>query len=896
MDTSLLQALSRASKEAELESLIQTHGLNIQTVEALKARATDLHYSQPDEALQLAETAHRLGNLLPAPAPALGCWVLGNALLFSDRYQEAVHYLGQAQSLYLDAGLPLEAARAGVGHVGVLAYTGAFEEALALADEIEPALAASAQDDVQDRRRLGSLLTNAGIAHELMGQYEEALAAYDRHLEIARALGNPLEVAHAQNNRGCTLTFLHSLDEALDAFDQAEAEFVAANATADLVRVHLNRGILYALWRRYPEAETALAEADRCLATLEGMEPQRCLVALYQGMAHLQSEEPADRALLQTFRAAQPVLATHGPRFEEGLAWLGQGRCHLELGEEQAAQGAFEQAQALAAQGAGRPLAYLALHGLGNLAAAQGKPAQAIAAYQAALQQVETMRRDLQVETFRAGFVTDKLVIYQDLVLLYLQQGELEQAFMTIERAKSRLLAERLNQQLGQEAVALAASPEPAERELASQIQALLARLDTLYGEARLGGGEDERGFWPASPPANVLTEIEELETEINTLVRRLERQHPRFAPLATGYVVPLERLAPYLDEAFLIQYHVARGRVGAFLVNADGLQKYYDLTGVKDVQEPRRRFMAAVSRILGLGARYGLEVALRYADALQADADRQLTRLYDQLWHPLAADLPPGCPLVVIPDGPLHYVPFHALRVSPSAYLIEQHPISYAPSATVLALCQEQTPAGRGTLLVGYGEEHMPHTTVEIEALSRIFPDAHALLDKEATVAQVLDRAPHCRVLHLATHARFRADNVMLSSLALADRNLTLAEVSRLPLGAELVTLSGCETARGRLHGADLISLAQGFMGAGAASLLVSLWRVDDAAAARLMTAFYRALTKGHSRVEALQQAQCQALEACRQATDHARLACHPAYWAPFVLMGRGGGLDIGY
>ncbi len=130
MDTSLLQALLRTSDEAELQTLIQTHSLNIQTVEALKARAADLHFSQPDEALQLAQTAHRLGNLLPPPALALGCWVLGNALLFSDRYQEAVHYLGQAQSLYLDAGLPLEAARAGVGHVGVLAYTGAFEEAL----------------------------------------------------------------------------------------------------------------------------------------------------------------------------------------------------------------------------------------------------------------------------------------------------------------------------------------------------------------------------------------------------------------------------------------------------------------------------------------------------------------------------------------------------------------------------------------------------------------------------------------------------------------------------------------------------------------------------------------------------------------------------------------------
>jgi CHAT domain-containing protein len=114
------------------------------------------------------------------------------------------------------------------------------------------------------------------------------------------------------------------------------------------------------------------------------------------------------------------------------------------------------------------------------------------------------------------------------------------------------------------------------------------------------------------------------------------------------------------------------------------------------------------------------------------------------------------------------------------------------------------------------------------------------------------------------------------------------------LPLAAELVALSGCETGRGRLHGADLLSLAQGFMGAGAASLLVSLWRVDDAATARLMRDFYDALRQGQTRAQALQQAQLLMLRAGRQATGRARLYTHPAYWAPFVLLGKAGGMEI--
>jgi CHAT domain-containing protein len=126
-----------------------------------------------------------------------------------------------------------------------------------------------------------------------------------------------------------------------------------------------------------------------------------------------------------------------------------------------------------------------------------------------------------------------------------------------------------------------------------------------------------------------------------------------------------------------------------------------------------------------------------------------------------------------------------------------------------------------------------------------------------------------------------------MLSSLSLADRRLTLAEVARLRLGADLVALSGCETGRGRLYGADLISLAGGFLGAGARSLLVSLWRVDDATTARLMSGFYRALRRGEGRAAALRTAQLGLLALGRERPIEYDAYRHPAYWAPFVLVG---------
>jgi CHAT domain-containing protein len=194
---------------------------------------------------------------------------------------------------------------------------------------------------------------------------------------------------------------------------------------------------------------------------------------------------------------------------------------------------------------------------------------------------------------------------------------------------------------------------------------------------------------------------------------------------------------------------------------------------------------------------------------------------------------------------------------------------------------------------VMGYSGDRLEEVTAEVETLTGLFPEADLLSETEATAERLLADAPRYRILHLAAHARFRADNVMLSSLSLANRRLTLGEVARLRLGADLVTLSGCETGRGRLHGADLISLACGFLGAGARSLLVSLWRVDDATAARLMDAFYRALRGGEGRASALRTAQLELLSLGHERPAEYGAYRHPAYWAPFVLIGEWGRLS---
>ena len=118
-----------------------------------------------------------------------------------------------------------------------------------------------------------------------------------------------------------------------------------------------------------------------------------------------------------------------------------------------------------------------------------------------------------------------------------------------------------------------------------------------------------------------------------------------------------------------------------------------------------------------------------------------------------------------------------------------------------------------------------------------------------------------------------------MFSSLKLHDGWLTAADVMQLDLNGAFVALSACESGRSQAtSGDEIMGLTRAFLGAGAASLLVSLWITQDTAAAELMQAFYLNLNSGMRRAESLRAAQMRLKEQ----------NSHPFYWAPFVLIGK--------
>jgi CHAT domain-containing protein len=235
---------------------------------------------------------------------------------------------------------------------------------------------------------------------------------------------------------------------------------------------------------------------------------------------------------------------------------------------------------------------------------------------------------------------------------------------------------------------------------------------------------------------------------------------------------------------------------------------------------------------------------------------------------------------LVFVPHGLLHYVPFHALHDGTS-YLVERHSISYAPSASVYAVCQaKQVNAFGESLVLGVPDAQAPSIRTEVEALSKILPNARLFVGEAVTEDILRMYGRSSRLVHIATHGYFRQDNPMFSSIRLGGSHLSLYDISHLQLPAELIVLSGCATGMNVVApGDELMGLVRGLLQAGAQSLILSLWDVHDESTKDFMIGFYTRLQKGFSKAQAMQATML----------DLRERYPHPYHWAPFSLIGKG-------
>jgi CHAT domain-containing protein len=278
------------------------------------------------------------------------------------------------------------------------------------------------------------------------------------------------------------------------------------------------------------------------------------------------------------------------------------------------------------------------------------------------------------------------------------------------------------------------------------------------------------------------------------------------------------------------------------------------------------------------------------------------LPSLHQLLIDPIADLLPkdPNAHVIFIPQGELFQVPFPALQDADGTYLIQKHTILTSPSIQVLALThQQKSKRSRATgeaLVLGnpimpkvsptLGEPKqplppLPGAEIEAKAIALLL-NTQPILGAQGTKAAIVQKMPQASIIHLATHGILDDVRGLGSAIALApsgndDGLLTAKEILDMKLQANLVVLSACNTAQGKITGDGVIGLSRALIAAGIPSVIVSLWAIPDAPTAALMQTFYQNLQKNPDKAQALRQAMLTTMKTHPQPRD----------WAAFTLIG---------
>lgn len=831
-----------------------------------------------ERALQIGETTLRqIGLALPAnltQEPAeytllaaklyLNC---GNCYEYIGQYEQALAAYTAARQHYAQLGMQDALAQVMENSAVMMVSLGQVQAAL-------PVFTAAQQIYAQEHLGVveAQMLINIGEAHLLLGNFTQSLQAFNDAAQRLETLGETVERYILWRHTGDAYLALNLYGEALDAYRQARQGLQTKGFVYFDALALWGMGTALAAQAQPTLAQQLLSDAAQQFHSA-GNTPLLATVMLEQANLH---ELVGETVLARTLASkALQLVAESNWNVQKIYAYL--RNADLALPDTTAAEIFLRSAEPLVGALGLPHLRYRLDQRLGHVRLLQGADAEAQRYLEQAVAEIERLRSTLVQERLRASFLADKITAYQDLVQLHLKQGNIQQAFALTERAKSRALVDLLS------GVIQSQLDQPADPTTTQQLQELQADLNAIYNEMLTGNANENLRTADISI-------LQHRALELEQTISRLRLQPGAVSPRESAMSAPAlpsaalwQALAP--DQA-LVVYHMLGSEIIAFVCVNRQIQLVRQLSSVAQVQPILGRLTAQWER-----ARVAQPFLQRHLVQLQQATQRLLHTLYLELMAPIWSQLEIMAPLavdavrqlVIVPHALLHQLPFHALHDG-ERYLVERCAISYAPSATVFALCQQRTRRRTGTALaIGVPDERIPAVAQEVQRVaSRLQAQAFPVqthLHEAATVAALTELAPHSRLLHLACHGLFRGDNPMFSALKLHDGWLTAAAVAQFDLTGALVTLSACESGRSQVIGGDeILGLTYAFLSAGAATLVVSQWLVQDQVTAQLMEEWYGYFAECNDAVEALR---------CAQLTVMARYP-HPYYWAPFFLVGQ--------
>lgn len=740
-------------------------------------------------------------------------------------------------------------------------------------------------EEIKDEQRTATPLMNIGSIYRVLGNNALALEYYQRSLSLAEGIKDKRRTAFVLSNIGQVHLSQSNHSQALEYVERALALVQELGIKADVVLYENLIGSIHLARKDYAQA---LVHFEKSLSLNESVGQKALTATTLQSIGHVHYLEGRTDRALDYFKRSLALAEESQESAVIVGALLGLGSTYLAQSNNEAALATAERAVVLATQLQKADAVWLSYNLLGRAQRALGKFDLARRSFDASIEGVEKMRAgSAGGEQESRRFLEDKLPPYHSIIELLIANKNYPDALAYAERAKARTLLDVLSSGRVNVTKAMTKEEDERERALHAQIVTLNSQLfqaDQLRNHAR---------------STELQAQLEKARLEYEAFQANLYTAHPELkvqrgqSPVLT--LAETEKLLPDARTAIL-QYVVADSESYVFVIarNAGKLAVTVHKLGVRS------------DKLATATESFRQKIASR--DLLFNPDARQL---YELLIKPAEKQLKGITALIIVPDGPLWDLPFQALS-GDKGYLLDDFVVSYAPSLSVLremrrkASKSHTTASSYDLLALGNPELNvlevakltmlraedfgpLSSAETEVNTIGQLYGRnrSKVLVRAQATEEEAKAGAEKYRLLHVAAHAVLDDRNPMYSRIMLSreakreDGMLEAWELMKLDLKAEMVVLSACQTARGRVGaGEGMIGMSWALFVAGSPTVVVSQWKVDSDRTSELMIEFHRNLVRGRraSKAEALRLA---ALK-----LRHGRYN-HPFYWAGFVLIG---------
>ncbi|MBS2007918.1 MAG: CHAT domain-containing protein [Cyanobacteria bacterium SZAS TMP-1] len=738
---------------------------------------------------------------------------------------------------------------------------------------------------VSDPGALPDVYNGMGRCYKAMGQNVVARDYYTRAMEMYNQAGNKLAAANCRNSIDCIYLFDSSASEYRARYDQMMQELVGIPAkdreTRDYKLLCANVAFNYA------QSQVNSAKYDGALESY--------------------------KSALASFNECGDIRGQMNALVGMGLTRFSAGRDSKDNALLTEAVGYFDQARKIAQQLGSDEGQWDAAIGAGSCYRTLGNAAEAEKNLRLAIQLFEKQKGHLSRDDSKTFTLDFRRSAFDELVALLFEEKRYDDALAVAERGRARAFLDLL---------------EGRQRNVFGDGK--LAVLTGGPAGPNIGGGSKPSQATPQARPDNIAaapapakqgpkprdtsTQVALVAmADIGMATRGVSVVPRREVDLETA-LSPINADAPTLEQikalvashnTCAVEYFVGPDKLYIFVAHPDGK------TEGASYPISRKDLYAMVDKTY-------TSVITPPANLtdLKGSNDRReknLADLYSVLLAPVKDMLPkdPEALVTIVPHRSLFLVPFAALIDGNKKFLIENHTLSVVPAIGVLRATEKMageqaTSAGASQdKLLAFGNPTikfvpglgaLPYAEQEVKKISSLFGGSDRTMIKTGTAATksaLTALAPGYNVIHLATHGLIDEEHPMDSAVLLAtegadDGILSVRDILKLPpLKAHLVTLSACQTGRGKISGDGVAGLSRSFIIAGTPSVMVSLWNVDDVMTAYQMESFYKDYLASSSKATALRQAQLKTITFMEKGLTQAGSRANPRYWAAFQLVG---------